>query len=463
MRIKLGAVGFLVLAFFVGFGAQSTHAQTTDIQALLQQIQALQQKLQDLQSEEAQVRTELHNTIQLTRTLALGSSGEDVSELQRLLASDPTIYPEARVTGYYGPLTAAAVRKLQEKFGIDQVGVVGPVTQVTVNELFKNRGKGSLNSGRGNVFDRVLVTTTGTSTPGTSTNVVLCHIPPGNASAMHTIQVGAPAVQAHLAHGDTLGACDDDDDDSDDDSNDDSDDEDEDDDNSNSDKRNAEDAIDDATEAIEDAQNKIDNANGDGEDTDEAEELLDDAESKLDEANEAFDDKDYDEAEDLADEGTMTKRRAQAVCEEALVKYANKLGLRDHILLGKGELIKGANDAMVADAFEALFGAVYLDLGFKTAFEMFKKIIVPHLNLVWNIKDFKSTLQEYIQSGDKRNISYHIIKEVGPSHDKEFEAAVRLDNVITLGVGRGKTKKEAEQNAAHDALKKGNYDLKETL
>ncbi len=172
---------------------------------------------------------------------------------------------------------------------------------------------------------------------------------------------------------------------------------------------------------------------------------------------------DYLYKEDLADEGTMTKRRAQAVCEEALVKYANKLGLRDHILLGKGELVKGANDAMVADAFEALFGAVYLDLGFKTAFEMFKKIIVPHLNLVWNIKDFKSTLQEYIQSGDKRNISYHIIKEVGPSHDKEFEAAVRLDNVITLGVGRGKTKKEAEQNAAHDALKKGNYDLKETL
>jgi ribonuclease-3 len=172
---------------------------------------------------------------------------------------------------------------------------------------------------------------------------------------------------------------------------------------------------------------------------------------------------DYLYKEDLADEGTMTKRRAQAVCEEALVKYANKLNLKEYIKLGKGELMKGANDAMVADAFEALFGAVYLDLGFKTASEMFKKIIVPHLNLVWNIKDFKSTLQEYIQSGDKRNISYHIIREVGPSHDKEFEAAVRLDNVITLGVGRGKTKKEAEQNAAHDALKKGNYDLKETL
>lgn len=172
---------------------------------------------------------------------------------------------------------------------------------------------------------------------------------------------------------------------------------------------------------------------------------------------------DYLYKEDLADEGTMTKRRAQAVCEEALVKYANRIQLREHIRLGKGEYMKGANDSMVADAFEALFGAVFLDLGFKAAHDLFKRIIVPHLNLVWNIKDFKSTLQEYIQSGDKRNISYHIIKEAGPSHDKEFEAAVRLDSVITLGVGRGKTKKEAEQNAAHDALKKGNYDLKETL
>ena len=172
---------------------------------------------------------------------------------------------------------------------------------------------------------------------------------------------------------------------------------------------------------------------------------------------------DYLYQEDLADEGTMTKRRAQAVCEEALVKYASTIQLKDYIKLGRGELSKGANDAMIADAFEALFGAVYLDLGFKYVQKLFDKVIVPNLNLVWNIKDYKSTLQEYIQAGDKRSISYHIIKETGPSHNKEFEAAVRLDNVITLGVGVGKTKKEAEQNAAKDALKKGNYDHQETL
>lgn len=172
---------------------------------------------------------------------------------------------------------------------------------------------------------------------------------------------------------------------------------------------------------------------------------------------------DYLYQEDLADEGQMTKRRAQAVCEEALVKYASLINLKDHLRLGRGEMIKGANDAMIADAFEALFGAVYLDLGFKYAYKLFHQLIVPNLNMVWNIKDYKSTLQEFIQAGDKRSISYHIIKETGPSHHKEFEAAVKLDNMITLGIGSGKTKKEAEQNAAKDALKKGNYDHQTSL
>lgn len=172
---------------------------------------------------------------------------------------------------------------------------------------------------------------------------------------------------------------------------------------------------------------------------------------------------DYLYKEDLENEGAMTKKRAQAVCEEALVAYANKIHLTDYIQLGKGEQLKGANSSMIADAFEALFGAIYLDLGFQEVYRVFHKIVVPHFNLVWDIKDYKSSLQEFIQSGDKRNISYQIIKEKGPSHNREFEAAVKLDNHITLGVGKGKTKKEAEQNAAHDALKKGNYDSKEDV
>ena len=172
---------------------------------------------------------------------------------------------------------------------------------------------------------------------------------------------------------------------------------------------------------------------------------------------------DYLYNENVKDEGTMTKKRAQAVCEEALVSYADKINLKAHIRLGRGELAKGANDAMIADAFEALFGAVYLDLGYRAAQRLFRKIIIPNLNGVWKIKDYKSILQEYIQSGDKRNISYHIIKESGPSHDKSFQAIVKLDQQIILGTGHGKTKKEAEQHAAEDALKKGNYDAQETL
>ena len=167
---------------------------------------------------------------------------------------------------------------------------------------------------------------------------------------------------------------------------------------------------------------------------------------------------DYLYNENLKDEGTMTKRRAQAVCEEALVIYASKINLKEYLKLGRGELQKGANDAMIADAFEAFFGAIYLDLGFKYAQKMFQKLIVPHLNAMWNIKDFKSILQELIQSGTKRNISYHITKETGPSHDKFFEAVVKLDQHIILGTGQGRTKKEAEQHAAEDALKKGSYD-----
>ena len=136
----------------------------------------------------------------------------------------------------------------------------------------------------------------------------------------------------------------------------------------------------------------------------------------------------------LASEGVMTKKRAKAVCEEGLVIYAEKIDLKDYLRLGKGETQKGANDAMIADAFEALMGATYLDLGYAETKKMFEQLIVPHLNEAWlDIKDYKSTLQEYIQSGGRRNISYHIVNETGPSHNRKFQAVVKLDNHITLG------------------------------
>lgn len=162
-------------------------------------------------------------------------------------------------------------------------------------------------------------------------------------------------------------------------------------------------------------------------------------------------------------EGEMTKRRAQAVREEALVIYSKKIGLKKFIKLGKGEESKGANNAMIADSLEALFAATYLDLGLEEVRKLFNKIIIPNLNEAFNIQDFKSILQEIIHSGTKRNISYQIVKETGPSHNKNFEAIVLLDKDIVLGSGFGKTKKEAEQKAAEEALKKGNYDFKNSI
>lgn len=161
-------------------------------------------------------------------------------------------------------------------------------------------------------------------------------------------------------------------------------------------------------------------------------------------------------------EGKMTVKRAQAVREEALVMYSHKINLSNYMLLGQGEKSKGANDAMIADALEALFGAVYLELGLLAVRKLFRKIIVPNLNEAFTIKDYKSILQEIIHSGVKRNISYKITDESGPSHNKSFESVVLLDKEIILGSGKGRTKKEAEQEAAKEALRKGMYDFTKT-
>lgn len=164
-----------------------------------------------------------------------------------------------------------------------------------------------------------------------------------------------------------------------------------------------------------------------------------------------------------ASEGEMSKRKAKAVSSEALVLYASHIDLKSHMLLGKGESVKGPNDAMIADAFEAFLGAHYLDQGFKKTEKLFYQIVVPHLNETLQLKDYKSMLQELIHTGEKRNISYQVTKETGPSHHKHFVVVVKLDKQIILGQGEGSTKKEAEQNAAKDAMNKGNYDSKKII
>lgn len=156
-------------------------------------------------------------------------------------------------------------------------------------------------------------------------------------------------------------------------------------------------------------------------------------------------------------EGVLTKKRAQEVCEDALVVYAKSFNLGDYLLLGKGEeLSQGrTKPGILADAFEAFIGAIYIDKGIQETYKVLEKIVLPHVHddLNKEDEDYKSKLQELVQS-DKRTLKYEIISESGPAHDREFVARVYMDESIVMGDGKGKTKKEAEQNAAFSALKK---------
>ncbi|RAM57672.1 ribonuclease III [Candidatus Phytoplasma oryzae] len=158
-------------------------------------------------------------------------------------------------------------------------------------------------------------------------------------------------------------------------------------------------------------------------------------------------------------EGIMTKKRAQAVCVESLLIYAKEIKLKEYIFLGKGEQKRYIyNYSIIADAFEALFGAIYLDLGYKEVKKTFYYIVLPCLKKTINIIDFKTQLQELVQT-EKKNIYYKIISEKGLAHEKKFIAEVYLESNC-LGRGSGKTKKAAEQKAAEKAFKKISPEIK---
>ena len=154
------------------------------------------------------------------------------------------------------------------------------------------------------------------------------------------------------------------------------------------------------------------------------------------------------------DEGVLTKTRAKAVCEGALDVYASKLDLPKYLYLGKGEELSGGRNrpAIIADALEAVLGAIFLDGGFMDAYKVVEKFFIPYIDDVTKVKDYKSLLQEKLQS-EKRTIRYDIVRDDGPANDKEFEAVVYMDEIL-MGRGIGKTKKEAQQNAAKNALEK---------
>ncbi len=157
----------------------------------------------------------------------------------------------------------------------------------------------------------------------------------------------------------------------------------------------------------------------------------------------------YNENNEMS-EGNMSKQRAGLVCEEALAKYANEIKLGDFLLLGKGEESSGARKraSTLADAFEALIGAIFLDSGVEDA----KKFILRFLDKAnVTVVDFKTLLQEIIQKNPGEKLSYAVKKETGPDHDKEFSVSVLL-NSNPIGQGVGKSKKQAEQAAAKEAL-----------
>lgn len=154
---------------------------------------------------------------------------------------------------------------------------------------------------------------------------------------------------------------------------------------------------------------------------------------------------------DLA-EGLMSKTRASYVCEKALYEYAKQIGYIPYIKVGHGQL-SNVNETIIADVFEAILGAIYLDQGFSTAHKYIYEIVIPYIKSGHQFfDDYKTVLQEMVQT-DKKSVEYKVVKEEGPAHDKTFEVDVIIDN-ITYGHGVGKSKKEAEQKAAYDAYSK---------
>lgn len=151
-------------------------------------------------------------------------------------------------------------------------------------------------------------------------------------------------------------------------------------------------------------------------------------------------------------EGDMSKVRASFVCEKALATYAKNLKMEQYIRVGHGQE-KNVNDTIIADVFEAVIGAIYLDQGYKVAKKYIDDIVIPYIKSKKSfLGDYKSALQEMVQT-DKKSLEYVLIGESGPAHDKKFEVEVKIDGMI-YGVGSGKSKKEAEQNAALDAIHK---------
>ncbi len=154
-------------------------------------------------------------------------------------------------------------------------------------------------------------------------------------------------------------------------------------------------------------------------------------------------------------EGHMTRLRAELVCEQSLHRVALALRLGDYLRLGKGEERNGGREraSILSDAVEATIAALYLDAGMETASAFIYRYLLDDLKDLETpvFTDYKTALQEFVQRRSGQVLSYELIGEEGPDHAKTFRMQVCL-NGKTVGTGSGRTKKEAEQSAAADAL-----------
>ena len=154
-------------------------------------------------------------------------------------------------------------------------------------------------------------------------------------------------------------------------------------------------------------------------------------------------------------EGELTRLRASLVCEKSLCAFSRELGIGDYLKLGKGEDKNGGRerDSILADAFEAVLAAIYLDGGMEAAKKHIMNTVLHDIKHHDDdtFKDYKTTLQEIIQRNPEESVTYFLIDESGPDHDKRFTVEVHLNSNV-IGTGTGKNKKQAEQMAAKQAL-----------
>ncbi len=155
-------------------------------------------------------------------------------------------------------------------------------------------------------------------------------------------------------------------------------------------------------------------------------------------------------------EGDLTRMRADMVCEKTLANVANGLGLGQHLLLGKGEEQGGgrSRNSILADAVESVIAACYLDGGMDAAVQFVQKFILVNVPVTkMHNTDYKTALQELVQQKKHQVLSYALVGESGPDHDKQFTVELSLNGNV-VGVGTGSSKKRAEQMAAQAAMEK---------